>query len=91
VLKKAENVAEEFEVKDGLPFYENRWVIPDDSVLRLRILNENHDSKVAGHCDQFKTIERLKQNFYWFKMDDDVRDYVRSCDTCQRDKVSRNK
>jgi hypothetical protein len=84
-------VAEEFEVKDGLLFYENRWVIPNDSALKLRILQENHDSKVAGHFGQFKTIERTKQNFFWNKMEDDVRDYVRSCDTCQRDKTSRHK
>jgi hypothetical protein len=88
---RRENVAEEFEVKDDPLFYENRWVIPDDSALRLRILNENHDSKVAGHFGQLKTAERLQQNFYWSKMDDDVRDYVRSCDTCQRDKVRRHR
>jgi hypothetical protein len=66
-------------------------VIPNASVLRLRILHENHDSKVAGHFGQFKTAERKKQNFYWSKMDEDVRDYVRSSDTCQRDEVSRHK
>jgi hypothetical protein len=91
VLRKDENVAEEFEVKDGLLYYENRWVIPDDSALKLRILRENHDSKVAGHFGQFKTSERMKQNFFWPKMDQEVRDYVRSCDICQRDKVSRHK
>jgi hypothetical protein len=91
VLKKAENVAEKFEVKDDLLFYENRWVIPNNSALKLRILHENHDSKVAGHFGQFKTAERMKQNFYWPKMDDDARDYIRSCDTCQRDKVSRHR
>jgi hypothetical protein len=76
------NVAEEFEAKDDLLFYENRWVIPNDSALRLRMLNKNHDSKVAGHFGQFKTAEQMKQNFYWSKMDDNVRDYVPSCDTC---------
>jgi hypothetical protein len=91
VLRKDENVAEEFEVKDGLLYYENRWVIPDDLALKLRILRENHDSKVAGHFGQFKTSERMKQNFFWPKMDQEVRDYVRSCDVCQRDKVSRHK
>jgi hypothetical protein len=39
----------------------------------------------------FKTTERMKQNFFWAKMDEEVRDYVRSCDVCQRDKVSRHK
>jgi hypothetical protein len=91
VLKKAENVAEEFEVKDSLLFYVNRWVIPNDSALSLRILHENHDFKVIGHFGQSKTAERMKQNFCWPKMDEDVRDYVRSCDTCQRDKVSRHR
>jgi hypothetical protein len=57
VLRKDENVAEEFEVKDGLLYYENRWVIPDDSALKLRILSENHDSKVAGHFGQLETTE----------------------------------
>jgi hypothetical protein len=85
------NVAEEFEVKDGLLFYENRGGIPNGSALRLRILHKNHDSKVAGHFGQFKTAERMKQNFYWPKMHDDASDYVRSCDTCQRDKVSRHR
>jgi hypothetical protein len=31
------------------------------------------------------------QNFYWSKMEDDVRDYVRSCDICQGDEASRHK
>jgi hypothetical protein len=91
VLRKDENVAEKFEVKDGLLYYENRWVIPNDAALKLRILSENHDSKVAGHFGQFKTTERMKQNFFWAKMDEEVRDYVRSCDVCQRDKVGRHR
>jgi hypothetical protein len=57
-------VAEEFGVKDDLLFYENRWIIPADSALRLRILNENHDSKVAGHFNQYKTLECMRQNVF---------------------------
>jgi hypothetical protein len=74
ILRKDENVAEEFEVKEGLLYYENRWVIPNDPAFKLRVLNENHHSKVAGHFGQFKTTERMKQNFFWSKMDEDVRD-----------------
>jgi hypothetical protein len=33
----------------------------------------------------------MTQNVYWSKMKDDVRDYVRSCDMCQRGKASRHK
>jgi hypothetical protein len=84
-LRKDEIVAEEFEVKDGLLYYKNRWVIPNDAALKLRILSENHDSKVAGYFGQFKTTEGMKQNFFGAKMDEEVRDYVRSCDVCQHD------
>ena len=31
------------------------------------------------------------QNFCWSKMEEEVKDYVRSCDVCQRDKTSRRK
>jgi hypothetical protein len=91
VLRKDENVVEDFEVKDGLLYYENHWVIPNNAALQLLILSENHDSKTSGHYGQFKTTERMKQNFFLAKMDEEVREYVRSCDVCQRDKVSRHK
>jgi hypothetical protein len=55
------------------------------------ILSDTHDSKVAGHFGQFKTLERVKNNFFWPNMDKDVEEYVRSCDSCQRNKTSRHK
>ena len=91
VEEKSDVVAPGFEVKDGILLYENRFVIPNDTGLRLKVMAENHDSKVAGHFGQFKTLERLRQNFFWSKMDEDCKDYVRSCDVCQRDKTSRRK
>jgi hypothetical protein len=91
VLNQDPKVAPQFEVHGELLLYENRWVIPNDPDMRLAILEENHDSKVAGHFGQHKTYEKMTQNFFWSKMENDVRDYVRSCDVCQRDKSSRHK
>ena len=91
VKEKSDEVAPGFEVKDGILLYENRFVIPNDTSLKLKVLAENHDSKVAGHFGQYKTLERLRQNFCWSRMDEDCKDYVRSCDVCQRDKTSRRK
>src|SRR6266550_2361128 len=87
----SDKVAAGFEEKEGLLFYENRYVLPNDKVLRLKVLEANHDSRVAGHFGQFKTLDRLRQNFFWSGMDEDTKDYVRSCDVCQRDKTSRRK
>jgi hypothetical protein len=33
VRRNDKNVAEEFEVNEGILYYENRWIIPDDSAL----------------------------------------------------------
>jgi hypothetical protein len=52
VLRNDENVAEEFEVKDGPFYYGDRWVTPHDPALKLRIRSQNHDSEVARHFGQ---------------------------------------
>lgn len=87
VKEGSEEVTPGFEVKDGIPLYEN----PNDTGLKLKVLAEHHDSKVAGHFGQYKTLERLRQNPFWSKMDEECRDCVRSCDVCQRDKTSRRR
>jgi hypothetical protein len=74
VLGESPNFAKQFEVHGEFLLFENRWVVPNDSELRLAILVENHDSMVAGHFGQHTTCERMTQNFYWSKMKDDVRD-----------------
>ena len=33
-----------------------------------------------------KTSEKTQQNFYWFKMKEDINSYVSSCDTCANSK-----
>ena len=55
------------------------------------ILHDNHDSKIAGHFGIYKTLERVKHNYHWHRMEEDIKDYVRACDTCQRDKPSRHR
>jgi len=50
-----------------------------------------NDSKIAGHFRTYKTIGRVRANFYWPKMDENITKYVGSCDVCQRNKVIRHK
>jgi hypothetical protein len=40
------------------------WV-PDDKDLLLKILESEHDTKVAGNMGQDKTIELIRRNFWW--------------------------
>ena len=72
----SEMVAPGFAEKDGLLLFENRYVLPNDKSLKMAVLSANHDSKVAGHFGQFKTLERIRQNFFWSKMEEEVKDYI---------------
>ena len=75
--------------KNGLLYDKNaRLVIPSDPSLRLRIMQELHDTPMAGHLGKDKTIEQIKRRFYWSGMDKEITEYVISCDLCQRNKTS---
>ena len=76
---------------EDLLLYENRYVVPNDVDFKLKLLREHHDFKVAGHFSQTRTLLRLRDNFYWKGMDEEIRTYVRECDVCQRDKTKQHK
>ena len=51
-------------------------------VLRREILQHNHNTVLAAHLGVGKTAQKIKQNFYWYRMDKDVKIHLRQCDTC---------
>ena len=85
------NIGKAVTMEDGLLFVKGLWYVPGNKELKNKILKAEHDSCVAGHLGQFKTVERIKANFYWAKMDQEVEEYVCSCDSCQRNKARRHK
>jgi hypothetical protein len=50
-------------------------------------MKSEHDSKIAGHFGRDRTMELVSRNFYWPKMEDDVRKFCNECDNCQRTKA----
>jgi hypothetical protein len=78
-----------YELVDGLLYFKHRLVVP--SSLRDTVLKAEHDSKVAGHWGAGKTVEIVGRNFHWPNMDDQIRQYVHQCDSCQRNKPSRHR
>ena len=55
------------------------------------VFENEDDTMVAGHMGMDKTLEMINRNFYWPRIAEDIEDYVRSCDDCQRNKASRYK
>jgi hypothetical protein len=55
-------------------------VVP--SILKNEILRIHHDN--LGHQGTQITFLKIRNNFYWRSLFSDVRDYISSCDLCQR-------
>jgi transposase InsO family protein len=76
---------------NGMLYRKGKIWIPRDQALKKLIFESEHDSMVAGHMGMDKTVEMIGRNFYWPGMAEEIEDYVRSCDDCQRNKASRHK
>lgn len=55
--------------------------------MREKVLKECHDAPTAGHFGVSKTLDRVKQLYYWPKMRRDISSYVSRCHICLKIKV----
>ena len=60
-------------------------------VLRKEILVNCHDSVFAAHFGVHKTVEKIKQYYYWYKMREDVQIHIKECPSCNKWKDSNRK
>lgn len=71
-------------------FYKNRnSETLQSEAERYKILREFHDSYIGGHQGIDKTIERIKRYYNWPNMREDVENYIKNCEICQKSKPSR--
>ena len=61
---------------------------PED---RLGIISEAHDSTIGGHKGVAKMYHRVRERFFWPGIKEDIAEYVRTCESCQRKKLVRVK
>lgn len=80
-----------YSVQDGLLLREGLVCVPDNPDLKRMILNECHDSPMAGHFGITKTFHLVSRTFYWPSLRTYIKDYVGGCDICQRSKSSNHK
>jgi hypothetical protein len=79
------SIQEDLVLRDGLVY------VPEDDAIRLRIIQQCHDSPMAGHLGQAKTLELVSRNYFWPRCRQYVNEYINTCDTCARNKVPRHK
>jgi hypothetical protein len=76
---------------DKSPHYQPRVVIPHVPWIKRAILHELHNAAYSGHCGEDKTLEAVSRMVWWPLMRKDIKDYIGSCEACQRNKASNKK
>ena len=52
---------------------EGRVYVPKDEKLRVEIIWLYHDTPIAGHGGQWKTVELVTRNYWWLEVMKDVK------------------
>ncbi|KAF0713311.1 hypothetical protein AaE_011817, partial [Aphanomyces astaci] len=82
-----------FVMNDGLYFVKSKdqvWklCVPNDDYLKGEIISQGHDTSITAHPGVRRTQLHIEQWYYWVGLEDDVKLYVATCETCARYKTS---
>jgi hypothetical protein len=58
----------EWNLHKGLVLYRDHIYVPNDPELRRQIVAQHHDTKVAEHAGQWKTLELVARSYWWPQM-----------------------
>jgi len=67
-MKKAEVKIlrnDEWQIEEGLVLKKRKVYVPKDEKLRVEIIWLHHDTLIAGHRRQWKTVELVTRNYWW--------------------------
>ena len=73
-----------WEVRDGILMFKGRIFLAPDSAVKQDIMIQFHDNFHEGF---HKTLYRVRANFYWKYMREDIKKLIRECEVCQKNKV----
>lgn len=77
--------------KSGFIRWRDRLLVPNYEPLQTALIQKAHDSPTTGHPGREVTLGILSRDFYWPKISNMVRRFVRNCDVCGRTHVWRDK
>jgi len=78
----------EWNLWDGLVYYWDCIYVPEDKDLQWRIIEQHHDTKVAGHLGRWKTHELVSRSYWWLQMSHYISVYCQTCNLCLHTKSS---
>ena len=57
------------------------------ATAREALMYESHNALIAGHLGEARMYRLMQRDFWWADMRKDIKQYVRSCPDCQRNKT----
>ena len=75
--------------RDQLLWHGRKLYIPNDTDLRYDLLYWHHDVPWCAHLGIEKTMKLMEHQFYWPRMDVDIKKYISTCHKCQANKTDR--
>jgi Integrase zinc binding domain len=82
-------VSAEWAETKGLLTFRGKVYVPDVRDLRRQVVAQHHDSRVAGHPGQWKTLELISRNYWWPRMSRYIGEYTKRCYLCLQMKACR--
>ncbi len=70
--------------------YNESLYVSEDLSVREELLKHHHDDLLAKHFDVNKISELLNCKYYWKSMIKNLKEYINTCDICQRVKMKRH-
>jgi hypothetical protein len=71
-------------------WHRGKRYVPEKDQLRLRLIQEHHDTALAGHPGRAKPFHLLDRQYYWRDMRKQVDQYIQNCHSYQRSRTSRH-
>jgi len=85
----ADRKQDNWSLTDGLLKRHGRVVVPES--LWTSLLTEAHCQIASAHPGTRKTKQIVQARYYWRRMDDDIKRFIRNCHACRRSTVPRDK
>lgn len=76
----------QYQKVNGVWCYKERVRLEPTTELHHTIFLDHHASLGGGHSGFHRTLWRIKQSFWWQGMKNFVREAIRECEVCQRNK-----
>lgn len=74
----------------SVKIHHNNLIEPKPEEIQT-ILKENHSNPISGHTGFHKTYNKIKQHYKWKNMKQNIKSFIKNCESCQKNKLVRTK